>query len=140
MNRTIVAFHEDANSEWVADLACGHSRHIRHNPPFRDRPWVLTPEGRQSQIGIEIDCVGCDQRTIPAGYEPYRRTPLFDETSVPEALLRDHSTKRGIWARIRVTQGSLDYYTQAPFNSHERLTPLSSGVVVPEVAHHVATS
>src|SRR5262245_50425793 len=79
VNRTIAAFHEDANSEWVAELACGHRRHMRHNPPFRDRPWVLTPEGREAQIGTEIDCASCDQRAIPAGYEPYRRTPLFDE-------------------------------------------------------------
>ena len=138
MNRAIVAFHEDANSEWIAELACGHRLHQRHNPPFFDRPWVLTPEERQSQIGIEIDCSGCDQRTIPVGYEPYRRTADFDENTVPEALRRDHSTKRGIWARIQVTRGSLDYYVAAPFHSHERLTPLLPGVVLPEVVHHVA--
>jgi tellurite resistance-related uncharacterized protein len=139
MNRAIVAFHEDANSEWVAELACGHRRHTRHNPPLSDRPWVLTPEGRQSQIGIELDCVACDRREIPAGYEPYRRTPIFDESTVPDALLRHHSTKRGIWARIHVTRGSLDYYIHAPFNSLECLSPLLPGVVVPEVEHHVAT-
>jgi len=139
MNRAIVAFDEDANSEWVAQLACGHRRHMRHDPPFRDRPWVTTPEGRQSRIGLEIDCVSCDQRVVPAGYEPYRRTPIFDENTAPEALLRHHSTKPGIWARIHVVHGCLDYYIDTPFDSHERLTPLSPGVVVPEVPHHVAT-
>ena len=53
----------DANSEWIAELACGHRLHQRP-PTLRSakRPWVLTPEGRQSQIGIEIDCSGCDRR------------------------------------------------------------------------------
>jgi tellurite methyltransferase len=139
MNRAIVEFREDANSEWVVALSCGHRRHVRHDPPFRDRPWAVTPEGRQSQIGIEIDCGSCDQRLVPAGYEPYRRTPIFEENSVPDALRREHSTKRGVWALIRVTRGSLDYYIHAPVDIHERLTPLSPGVVVPEVPHHVAT-
>jgi tellurite resistance-related uncharacterized protein len=140
MNRAIIAFHQDEKAEWVAELACGHRHHMRHNPPLSDRPWVMTSEGRRSQIGIEIDCGECDRRAIPAGHEPYRRTPVFDEHTVPEALLRNHSTKRGIWARIQVTRGSIDYYVHAPFNSHERLTPTSMGVVLPEVEHHVATT
>jgi tellurite methyltransferase len=139
MKRAIVAFHEDAHSEWVAELACGHRRHTRHNPPFSDRAWVLTAEGRQSQVGTELDCVACDRREIPAGYAPYRRTRDFDESTVPDALLRHHSTKRGIWARIHVLRGSLDYYVHAPFNSLEHLSPLSQGIVLPEVEHHIAT-
>ena len=139
MKRAIVAFHEDASSEWVAELACGHRRHTRHNPPLSERSWVLTPEGRQSQIGTELECGACDRREIPSGYEPYRRTPVFDENTVPEALLRQHSTKRGIWARIHVTRGSLEYYVHAPFDSVEQLSPLSPGIVIPEVEHHVAT-
>jgi tellurite methyltransferase len=138
MNRQIVSFHEDPESHWIAELSCGHRRHTRHDPPFSDRPWVLTPEGRQSRIGIDIDCAACDRREIPAGYEPYRRTPVFDESSVPQALLRHHSTKRGVWARIRVTRGSLEYCIGAPFDSRECLTPLSPGVILPEVEHHVA--
>jgi tellurite methyltransferase len=140
MNRAIAAFHQDDESHWVAELACGHRRHARHNPPLSDRPWVLTAEGRQAQIGAELDCAACDRREIPAGYEPYRRTPVFDERTVPEALTRDHSTKRGIWARIHVTQGSLDYSIHAPFDSRERLTPALPGIVLPEVEHHVQAS
>jgi tellurite resistance-related uncharacterized protein len=113
---------------------------MRHNPPFSDRPWALTTHGRQAQIGAELDCTACDRREIPSGYEPYRRTAVFDEETVPEALLRDHSTKRAIWARIHVTCGVLDYYLHAPFDSHQRLTPESPGIVVPEVKHHVAVS
>jgi tellurite methyltransferase len=140
MNRPIVAFHEDIRSEWVAELACGHRRHVRHDPILSERPWVLTSEGRQSRIGTDLDCVQCDRSQIPLGYEPYRRTPDFDESSVPEALLRHHATKPGIWARIHVTRGSLEYHVHAPFNRRERLTPTSPGIVLPEVEHHVAPS
>ena len=47
MQRTIIGFHQDAAQEWVADLACGQQQHVRHTPPWLNRPWVLSPEGRR---------------------------------------------------------------------------------------------
>jgi Protein of unknown function (DUF3565) len=54
----ILAFRPDPAEPdaWIADLACGHTQHVRHQPPFRERPWVLTPEGRARFIGTEVDC------------------------------------------------------------------------------------
>jgi hypothetical protein len=60
MKRKIVGFDTDDVGDWVAALECGHGRHMRHKPPWEDRPWVLTPEGRQRQLGIEVDCMACD--------------------------------------------------------------------------------
>lgn len=59
MLQEIIGFHKDEKQYWVADLSCGHSQHMRHNPPWMKREWVLTEEGRQSRIGTEIDCVEC---------------------------------------------------------------------------------
>lgn len=59
MNRRIVAFHQDDARQWVADLECGHNQHVRHDPPWTLRPWVLTEEGRQSFLGRELVCVEC---------------------------------------------------------------------------------
>jgi hypothetical protein len=35
VERTIVGFSRDDTGDWVANLACFHRQHIRHNPPFR---------------------------------------------------------------------------------------------------------
>lgn len=61
MKQAIICFHKDEEGDWVADLACGHTRHVRHNPPWIERPWVTTPEGRQSFLGRRIDCKTCDE-------------------------------------------------------------------------------
>ena len=56
MKRKIVAFHQDEKGDCVADLECGHTRHVRHNPPWDNRPWVVTPEGREKILGQEMLC------------------------------------------------------------------------------------
>ena len=63
MEQPIVGFHLDEEDDWVADLACGHTRHVRHNPPWMHRPWVTTPEGRQSFLGTRLNCKTCDEES-----------------------------------------------------------------------------
>ena len=46
MQQKITGYHLDEEQHWVAELACGHNQHVRHNPPWVSRPWVTTPEGR----------------------------------------------------------------------------------------------
>jgi Protein of unknown function (DUF3565) len=57
--RKILGFHQDEHGDWVADLACGHTQHVRHNPPWEERPWVVTLAGRQSRLGWELGCKKC---------------------------------------------------------------------------------
>ena len=57
--RRIVGFRQDADSEWVAELECGHSQHVRHAPPWQTRPWVLTSEGRTGRLGTSLVCRAC---------------------------------------------------------------------------------
>lgn len=59
MPQKIVGFHQDELGDWVADLACGHTQHVRHNPPFESRPWVETEAGRAQFIGHELTCKIC---------------------------------------------------------------------------------
>ena len=59
-DRAIVAFHQDEAGEWVAELSCGHRRHVRHRPPFEVRPWVLDEAGRASRLGAWLECGVCE--------------------------------------------------------------------------------
>ncbi|MGH7987476.1 MAG: DUF3565 domain-containing protein [Candidatus Binataceae bacterium] len=43
----------------MAELECGHTQHVRHQPPFQLRPWVITAAGRRSRIGVELNCKEC---------------------------------------------------------------------------------
>lgn len=56
---TIVGFHQDERADWVADLSCGHTQHVRHRPPWESRPWVVTEEGRSQHVGAILMCKKC---------------------------------------------------------------------------------
>lgn len=64
MLRAIVGFHQDELGDWVADLECGHTRHVRHSPPWMNREWVLTEEGRARFLGFRLECRKCDQPLV----------------------------------------------------------------------------
>lgn len=57
--RRIVGFHLDEEGDWVADLECGHTRHVRHRPPWFNRPWVVTRRGRDEMLGYRLWCKPC---------------------------------------------------------------------------------
>jgi hypothetical protein len=59
--RRIVGFRQDQEGEWIADLECGHSQHVRHDPPWQDRPWVLSPEGRAGRLDTRLPCRFCGE-------------------------------------------------------------------------------
>lgn len=137
MKRRITGYHQDEAGDQVADLDCGHGQHVRHNPPFTNRPWAATPEGRESKIGAELDCVRCDRLEFPEGLHEYRRTPEFTEADIPAGLLQDHTTKDGVWGLIHVLEGRLEYTVQEPEQQSFELTTGDAGVVVPGMKHHV---
>ena len=60
MQQRIVGYHQDEERHWVAQLACGHNQHVRHNPPWTNRPWVVTQAGRDGMLGRQLNCVKCD--------------------------------------------------------------------------------
>jgi tellurite methyltransferase len=137
MRRAITGYATDELGDPVAELVCGHRQHVRHQPPFFLRPWVLTEEGRASMLGTELDCVRCDRAEIPEGFVAYRRTPEFDETSIPAGLRKSHATKPGVWGVIHVCSGQLLYRTPGEPAVEQRLDPQTRGIIVPEVLHSV---
>ncbi len=63
MLQAMIGFHLDEEQHWVADLACGHAQHVRHNPPWQNRPWVMTPEGRAEKLGVQLNCLKCEDKS-----------------------------------------------------------------------------
>ncbi|MEZ6134227.1 MAG: DUF3565 domain-containing protein [Pirellulaceae bacterium] len=57
--RQITGYHLDDEGHWVAQLSCGHNQHVRHDPPWVHRPWVLSRDGRDTMLGFELICVKC---------------------------------------------------------------------------------
>ncbi|MEH6710733.1 MAG: DUF3565 domain-containing protein [Paraglaciecola polaris] len=69
MQQPIIDYTQDDESHWVAKLACGHFQHVRHDPPWTNRPWVLTPQGREQHLHAILECKKCDQ-TAPLDFCP----------------------------------------------------------------------
>jgi hypothetical protein len=63
-DRAIIGFHRDEEDHWVADLECGHTRHVRHDPPWQNREWVLLLETRRQRIGTILECKKCVDRNL----------------------------------------------------------------------------
>ena len=63
MQKRITGFHQDEELDWVAQLECGHNQHVRHNPPWTNRPWVITTEGRTKMLDEILNCVKCETGT-----------------------------------------------------------------------------
>jgi hypothetical protein len=81
MQRRISGFHQDEEAHWVADLECGHTQHVRHEPPLTTRPWVLDPSSRQAHLGTLLDCRRCDEPDPAhdrAGLSPEARA-IYDD-------------------------------------------------------------
>jgi hypothetical protein len=61
MKQAICGYHQDEEQHWVAELVCGHYQHVRHKPPFINRPWVVSVRGRKAMLGHQLECKKCDQ-------------------------------------------------------------------------------
>ena len=80
MRRAIVGFETDDLGDWVALLECGHRQHVRHSPPWQERTWVLSAEGRAGKIGSPLECRACDEASANEGGD----TPCLAERICPE--------------------------------------------------------
>jgi hypothetical protein len=63
MQRQVISFYQDEERHWVARLDCGHGQHVRHDPPWMVREWVMNESGRGARIGSWMECRKCEQGT-----------------------------------------------------------------------------
>ncbi|MGE3746401.1 MAG: DUF1971 domain-containing protein [Sphingomonadaceae bacterium] len=68
--------------------------------------------------------------------QPYRSTPVFDETTLPAALRARHSTKEGVWGKVCVIEGRVKLvYLDPP--SELILDAETRGLLLPRQPHFV---
>ncbi len=53
-------------------------------------------------------------KALPKNVTAYKKTPEFDELSVPKGLLNAHQTKVGVWGKIVILEGQLQYTINEP--------------------------
>jgi tellurite methyltransferase len=107
VQRSIVGFHQDDVGDWVAELSCLHGQHVRHRPPFYDRPWVVNERERAARIGADLECPLCDRAEMPEGLTLVRCAGPFTAETTPAALRTRHRVADGTWGCLRVLEGSL---------------------------------
>jgi tellurite resistance-related uncharacterized protein len=137
MKRAIVAYHRDEEDHWVAELDCGHNQHVRHQPPFFNRPWTQSREGRDGMLGEKLNCVRCDALEWPENLQFLRKTAKFDQDDFPAGLKKDHATKAGTWGKIKLLEGRMLYVCQTPVEQTIELDERTPGIIPPELLHHV---
>jgi tellurite resistance-related uncharacterized protein len=135
--RKITRFARDEAGDWVAQLECGHTQHVRHRPPLENRLWVVTESGRREHLGIELECRSCLMPALPEGLVVYKTTAWFDAETVPSGLLRSHRLRGEVWGRIVVESGYVVYTIELEPPLVFVLSPRLQGIVQPEVRHHV---
>jgi tellurite resistance-related uncharacterized protein len=74
--------------------------------------------------------------SIPDTVARYQSTPVFDEESISEAFLSPHCTKRGVWAKIIVSEGKLRYVVDET-KEERQLDPDHPGIVPPRERHFI---
>ncbi|WP_299554706.1 DUF1971 domain-containing protein [uncultured Tateyamaria sp.] len=74
--------------------------------------------------------------SLPRGAKKYSQTKTFDETTIPQPLLSNHSTKPNSWGLIVIKNGQLIY---TRINQEARiLNSETPGVILPGELHKIA--
>jgi len=75
--------------------------------------------------------------TLPSHVHKYAETPIFTKETVPQKLINLHDTKAGVWGRLVVLEGSLDYIIEGPPQITQHIDTHSIGIIEPTVLHRV---
>ena len=77
-------------------------------------------------------------KDLPSNVVAYKQASEFTELTIPAGLLKDHKTKDGVWAKIVILEGRLEYTIIEPELDVIELRVDKFGVVEPTVLHHIA--
>ena len=71
---------------------------------------------------------------IPENFKVYKKTPLYDQDSIPNELSMMHETGDGIWEKLIVVFGSVDY-VDCETGKVTKASPVRSVSVEPHHMH-----
>lgn len=74
---------------------------------------------------------------LPVGVEHARTTDRFDQDNHPAGLLRAHRVANGVWGRLVVEDGALDFVFEDDADNPITATPHRPVVIPPGRLHHV---
>jgi tellurite methyltransferase len=140
VKRILVGFHPDELGDWVAELDCLHNQHVRHDPPWQERPWVRTELGRSSRLGSPIDCPLCDRAEMPDGLVTVRTAGPFTADTLPSGLRRAHRVAARTWGRLVVLEGSATITIDTDPSMERTCSAGQAQAIPPEVPHAVVTA
>lgn len=72
-----------------------------------------------------------------ADMELVRTTPIFDAETVPPGLLRAHRIAAGVWGRVVVEAGRLEFVFEDESRGTTTLSAGDSLTIPPSTPHHV---
>jgi tellurite methyltransferase len=140
MHRAMTGFRRDDDGDWVAELSCLHSQHIRHDPPFWEAAWIDDDDQRARRVGEPLDCPLCDRAEMPEGLRPKRTTATWDAETMPGALRRDHRVAAGTWGLLEVQHGEVRFRADTSPPIDVLVTADRPQPIPPELDHHVEPS
>ena len=79
------------------------------------------------------------RREMPSGLRHVRTTPQFTHESTPDGLRRAHRVATGVWGRLKVSGGHVDFVFE---DDGDTPIPVAAGEhidIPPDTAHHVVT-
>ena len=77
------------------------------------------------------------RNVLPDGVEKYAESPLFNEETVPEKLTSEHDLKAGVWGKLCVIDGSLEYHLPGEAHRSQLLKAGEHAVIEPQQVHFV---
>ena len=79
-------------------------------------------------------------KKLPENVSAYKRTKVFSDETVANALLKTHYTKKGCWGKLAVLKGSLIYHIEGEEAESLKIHETNFGVIEPQVPHHIEIS
>ena len=74
---------------------------------------------------------------IPEGLEKFSESPVFDQDTTPDALKKDHQIKPGVWGKLVVLDGALEYLVADTPEDARRIEASGHAIIEPEQLHSV---